>query len=75
MNLFGKTAPFFVFAGILVAFLGTMQGRMKEAISLGLDLWTAASLLYLSTNLSWTALLVAAIVLVLRHSLVSPARF
>jgi hypothetical protein len=53
-----------ILAGMIVA---TRTRSLREGIRVALDLWTAAGLLKLAADASWSAIAVAAIVVALRH--------
>ncbi len=55
-------------AGIVAGVVVAMRTRsLREGIRVALDLWTAAGLLKLAADASWSAIAITAIVVALRH--------
>jgi hypothetical protein len=59
-------------AGVLAGAAGAISGRWREALPLSLDLWTAAGLLRLTADRSWSAVATAAALVLVRRVVARP---
>jgi hypothetical protein len=59
-------------AGVFAGAVGAITGRSRAVLPLTLDLWTAAGLLRLTADRSWTAVATAAALVLVRRVVARP---
>lgn len=72
--LLGAGTTLLAAAGLVVLAFALPTRRRREGIAMGLDLWTAAGLLGLSSNSDWRNIVVAAAVVAIRIVVVERLR-
>lgn len=72
MTLTEQAAYAVTAAGVLAGAAGAISGRWREALPLTLDLWTAAGLLRLTADRSWSAVATAAALVLVRRVVARP---
>lgn len=72
MTLTDQAAYAVTAAGVIAGAVGALTGRLRPALPLTLDLWTAAGLLRLTADRSWSAVATAAALVLVRRVVARP---